>query len=103
MMLEGGRTVGVLRQGATADRTAFADRVNWLVGASRDLPRGLLALFPDETRLLQARRLLARYPGPVYLALERAVGQRSAADEAIWRLPSGPPLLLSLEEVSAQT
>ena len=96
MTLDGGRTVGVIRQGAVNDRTAFADRVNWLVGARQDLPRGLLALFPDETRLRQARRLLARYPGPVYLALERDVAH-AVADEAIWRVPSVPSHL-SLEE-----
>ena len=96
MMLGGGRTVGVLRQGAVTDRTAFADRVNWLVGSRQDLPRGLLALFPDDTRLLQARRLLARYPGPVYLARERDAA-RSAADDAVWRVPSAPALL-PLEE-----
>ena len=99
VMLDGGRTVGVLRQGAVTDRTAFADRVNWLVGTRQDLPRGLMAIFPDETRLLQARRLLARYPGPVYLALERDVA-RSAVDDAIWRTPSvSTPL--SLEEALA--
>ncbi len=99
MTLDGGRTVGVIRQGAVNDRTAFADRVNWLVGARQDLPRGLLALFPDEVRLLQARRLLARYPGPVYLALERDVAH-SAVDDAIWRTPSvSTPL--SLEEALA--
>ena len=96
MILDDGRTVGVLRQGATADRTAFADRVNWLVGTRRDLPRGLLALFPDDTRLRQAGRILARYPGPVCLALERDAA-RSTADEAVWRTPSAPGLL-SLEE-----
>ena len=97
--LSGGRTVGVLRQGATADRTAYADRVNWLVGSGQDLPRGLLALFPDETRLRQGRRLLARYPGPVYLARERDAA-RSAVDDAVWRTPSvSTPL--SLEEAMA--
>ena len=99
LTLDGGRTVGVIRQGAVADRTAFADRVNLLVGTSQDLPRGLLALFPDQVRLLQARRLLARYPGPVYLALERDVAG-SVADDVIWRVPSVPGLL-SLEEALA--
>ena len=99
MTLDGGRTVGVIRQGAFADRTAFADRVNWLVGSRQDLPRGLLALFPDEMRLRQARRLLARYPSPVYLALERDVAH-AVADDAVWRTPSAPGLL-SLEEALA--
>ena len=97
--LSGGRTVGVLRQGATTDRTAFADRVNWLVSARQDLPQGLLALFPDETRLRQGRRLLARYPGPVYLAQERDAA-RLTADDAVWRVPS-VSAVLSLEEALA--
>ena len=73
--------------------------MNWLVSTRQDLPRGLLALFPDEVRLLQARRLLARYPGPVYLASERDAA-RSMADDAVWRTPSAPGLL-SLEEALA--
>ena len=85
--LSGGRTVGVIRQGATADRTAFADRVNWLVNSRETLPRGLLTIFPDDIRLRQARRLLARYPGPVCLALEQDVA-RSVADDPVWRTPS---------------
>ena len=97
--LAGGRTVGIIRQGATTDRTAFAQRVNWLVNTRQHLPRCLLALFPDETRLLQARRLLSRYPGPVYLALERDVA-RSVADDALWRLPSASATL-SLAEALA--
>ena len=93
--LAGGRTVGVIRQGATTDRTAFADRVNWLVNTHRHLPRCLLALFPDETRLLQARRPLSRYPGPVYLAQEQGVAH-AVADDALWRLPSASaPLSLA--------
>ncbi len=97
--LSGGRTVGVLRQGATTDRTAFADRVNWLVSARQDLPRGLLALFPDEIRLRQARRLLVRYPGPVFLARERDAAH-ATADEPVWRVPS-VSAVLSLAEALA--
>ena len=94
--LPDGRTAGVIRQGKTTDRTAFADRVNWLVNSPHDLPRGLLAVFPDQTRLRQARRLLARYPGPVFLAQERDVAH-STAEGAIWHIPSISSVL-SLEE-----
>ncbi len=97
--LSGGRTVGVVRQGSTADRTAFADRVHWLVNSRETLPRGLLAFFPDDIRLRQARRLLARYPGPVYLAQERDVA-RCQADDVIWRTPSVSAVLSLGEALS---
>ena len=96
MTLTGGRTLGVVRQGATTDRTSFSHRVRWLPDPSRPLPRGLLALAPDEARLREARRLLSRYPGPVYLALEEHVANASAGDR-VWRL-ARTPAVLSLEE-----
>ena len=54
MMLPGGRTLGVIRQAATTDRTAFSDRVRWLANHQGALPRALLALMPNEVRLRQA-------------------------------------------------
>ena len=96
MMLPGERSLGMIRQGATTDRTAFSDRVGWLVSARQPLPRALLAVMPDEVRLLQARRLLARYPGPVFLALEQHVASASP-DDRVWRL-TATPAVLSLEE-----
>ena len=96
MTLSGGRTLGVIRQGATTDRTGFSHRVRWLPDPSRPLPRALLALVPDEARLGQARRLLARYPGPVYLALEEHAANASAGDR-VWRL-AATPAVLSLGE-----
>ena len=96
MTLPGGRTLGVIRQGATIDRTAFSHRVRWLPDPGRPQPRGLLALMPDEARLRDARRLLSRYPGPVYLALEEHVANASAGDR-VWRL-ARTPAVLSLEE-----
>ncbi len=51
MTLTVGRTLGVIRQGATTDRTAFSHRVRWLPDPSRPQPRGLLALMPDEAQL----------------------------------------------------
>ena len=46
----------------------------------------------DEVRLLQARRLLARYPGPVFLALEQHVASASP-DDRVWRLTATPAVL----------
>ena len=99
MTLPDGKTLGMIRQGATTDRTAFSHRVRWLPDPSRPLPSGLLALMPDESRLREDRRLLSRYPGPVYLALEEHVANASASDR-VWRL-ARTPAVLSLEDASA--
>ena len=99
MTLPDGRTVGVIRQGPTADRTSFSDRVRRLSDPELSRPRALLALMPDEPRLRQARRLLARYPGPVYLALERDTA-RLLADDRVWYATSAPARL-SLGEIFA--
>ncbi len=99
MNLADGKTIGIIRQGATTDRTAFADRVRWLPNTQQALPRALLALMPDEVRLRQARKLLARYPGPVFLAPERDVAN-SEADDRIWRITSNDAVL-SLDEAIA--
>ena len=96
MTLPGNRTLGVIRQGATTDRTGFSHRVRWLPDPSRPQPRGLLALMPDEARLREARRLLSRYPGPVYLALEEHASNASPEDR-VWRL-TRTPAVLSLED-----
>ncbi len=97
MALDGGRTLGVIRQGATADRTGFSDRVGRLLDPDLSRPRALLALLPDQARLRQTRRLLSRYPGPAYLATEQDVA-RSLANDPIWHIPSASTLL-SLREV----
>ena len=99
MTLPDGRTVGVIRQGATTDRTSFSDRVRRLLDPEQPRPRALLALMPDEARLRQARRLLAPYPGPVYLSLERDAA-RLLADDRTWHGTS-TPALLSLDEIFA--
>ena len=83
MVLPDGRTLGVIRQGATTDRTAFSDRVRWLPDPNQPMPRALLGLMPDEARLRQSRRLLARYPGPVFLAQEEHVANASADDRGM--------------------
>ena len=97
VMLDGGRTVGVIRQGAAADRTAFTERFRRLLDPREDVPRALLALMPDEARLRQDRGLLARYPGPVFLAREGDVANALSGDP-VWHLTSGPAVL-SLEEI----
>ena len=99
LMLPGGRTVGVVRHGPVADRTAFAKRL-WRLGQG-PLPGTVLVLTPDEVRLRHARRLLARSPVNAALALERdaALG---GADVPIWR-PSTGSAVLSLRYVLDRT
>lgn len=97
LSLPGGRTLGVIRQGSTAERTAFADRFRRLLDPREAVPHALLALMPDEARLRQDRRLLSRYPGPVFLARERDVAGAVSADR-VWHLTASPAVL-SLEEV----
>ena len=99
MTLPDDRTVGVIRQGPTADRTSISDRIRRLMDPQQYRPRALLALMPDEAKLRQARRLLARYPGPVYLTLEKDVSGMLADDRG-WRGTSAPNLL-SLREIFA--
>ena len=93
ILLPDGRTLAVVRQGNTADRTAFAKRL-WRLGQLTPTST-VLMLLPDKVRLRQARRLAATLPGPVFLALESAAAS-AGAGAAVWRTPSGPaPLDLS--------
>ena len=93
--LPDGRTLAVVRQGHTADRTAFAKRLWRLREGPR--PGAYLLLAPDGVRLRQARGLMAGAPAPAFHALERdAVSTGRAA--RIWRTASGSPLL-ALDEV----
>ena len=99
MTLPDGRTVGVIRQGPTADRTSISGRIRRLLDPGQSRPRALLALMPDEARLRRARRLMDRYPGPVYLTLEsHAAGL--LPDDRVWRGTSAPAFL-SLGEIFA--
>ena len=79
-----GRTLGVVRQGPAADRTAFAKRL-WRLGQG-PLPGASLVLVSDEVRLRHARRLLARTPVNALLALERDA-VLAGLDAPVWRPP----------------
>ena len=85
IVLTGGRTVGIIRQGLTADRTGFSKRL-WRLREG-PLPGGVLVLLPDEVRLRQARRMLAGASFPVFLALERDAAL-AGLDSPVWRPPS---------------
>ncbi len=89
-----GRSVGIIRRGVTAERTAFGKRIRRLWQG--DLPSALLLLTPDETRLRQARRLVRGAPTICFLALEADAALAGAADP-IWRATSGSARLSLLE------
>ncbi len=83
--LPGGRTIGLVRQGRTADRTGLSKRIGRLV----DGPRfgGILLVTPDETSLRYTRRLLSGARSTTVLALERDA-TAGATSDPVWRLPS---------------
>ena len=80
--LPDGKTVGIVRQGLTADRSGFAKRL-WRL---RDgpMPGALLVLMADAVRLRHARRLLSTTEAPAFFALEREA-VLAGADDPIWR------------------
>ncbi|MCY4449287.1 MAG: hypothetical protein OXE02_10665 [Chloroflexi bacterium] len=91
--LADGRTVGIVRQGSTSGRTAFAKRLRRL--HDTELSGALLLLASDGSRLKHAGRLLGSFPVPAFFAVEsRTVG--AGAYRPAWRTP-GDGRLLSLQ------
>ena len=84
--LPDGRTIAIVRQGLTSDRTGFGKRI-WRLREGPQ-PAGALLLMPDEVRLRHARGLLAGANFISFLALERDVAQAGSRTR-IWRPPSG--------------
>ena len=84
MTLPDGRTVGIVRQGRTADRSGFSRRLWGL----RDWPKPgtVLVLMADEVRLRHARRLLSTTDVPALFAVERLAVLTGAGDR-IWSPP----------------
>ena len=81
MTLPDGKTVGVVRQGLTADRSGFSRRLWGL----RDwpLPGTVLVLMADDARLRHARRLLSTTDVPALFAVERDAVLAKSGDR-IW-------------------
>ena len=80
--LPDGRTVGIVRQGLTADRSGFAKRL-WRLREG-PMPGTVLLLMADDVRLRHARRLLSTTDVPALFALEREAAL-AGRDDAIWR------------------
>ena len=66
IVLNDDRTVGVVRQGLTADRTGFAKRL-WRLREGPPVG-GVLLLLPDQVRLRHSRRLAVGVSFPALLA-----------------------------------
>ena len=81
MTLPDGRTVGIVRQGLTADRSGFSGRLRRL--RNGPVPGTLLILMADEVRLRHARGVLSNIDVPALLAVEREA-LRAGADDKIW-------------------
>lgn len=90
LTLSDGRTLGILRQGATSERTGFSRRI-WRLLEGR-VPGGLLVIIPDAVTQRHSARLLQRAPGLVLMALKEHVAYPSTQD-ADWRTPSGGSFL----------
>ena len=84
MTLPDGRTVGIVRQGLTADRSGFSRRLWGLL--SGPVPGTLLVLMADEVRLRHARRLLSTTDVPALFAVERLAVLTGPGDR-IWSPP----------------
>ncbi len=88
--LSDGRTLGIVRQGLTSDRTGFSKRLYRL--GKGPLPGAVLMLMPDDVRLRHARLALDDSPLRAILTLERDAAWASPS-EHVWRLPSAAPAL----------
>lgn len=86
LRLPGDRTVGILRQGATTERTGFSKRT-WRLREEGG-PQTVLTLAPDEVRARHTRRLMAEFPGLALVALESDTVQ-AAPEDPIWLAPPG--------------
>ena len=81
LTLPDGSTVGIIRQGPTADRSGFAKRL-WRL-RDHPLPGILLVLTADGVRLRHAKRALSRASVHALLALESQVATARSRDP-VW-------------------
>ena len=95
LKLPDGRTVGIVRQGLTADRSVFSQRL-WRL-KDEPMPRAVLILTTDGVRLRHASRYLSSTDVPALLAMERDA-VRAGADDRIWT-PAGVGTAVDLRYV----
>ncbi|MYD36220.1 MAG: hypothetical protein F4X20_04220 [Dehalococcoidia bacterium] len=82
VILQGRRTIGIIRRGRTSDRASFDRRLQKLLRGP--LPGVLLFVAPDEIQLRTMRRTLARIRVPVFIGPENDVAT-ALVDDAVWR------------------
>ena len=97
--LSDGKTVGIVRQGITADRSGFAKRL-WRM-RDEPMPGAVLVLMADDVRLRHARRVLDTTDVPALFALEREAAL-AGADDPIWR-PTRVAAVVNLPYVLGRT
>ena len=85
LFLPNRRSIGIMRQGATTDRTGFSKRV-WRLQES-SLSGSVLALAPDPVRLRHTRGLMERVTNLSFVALEEDVVQVTI-DGSVWHQAS---------------
>ncbi len=85
VILPGGGTMAIVRQGPTTDRTGFSKRLWRLTQGPQ--PGCILIVAPDEVRLRHSRRRLAQTPAETLFALEREA-VAAFPDDPVWRLRS---------------
>ena len=95
LTLPDGKTVGIVRQGLTSDRSGFAKRL-WRM-RDESMPGVVLMLMADDVRLRHARRLLSTTDVPALFALEREAVLSKPGDR-IWS-PSSVSASLDLRYV----
>ena len=99
MELPDGKTVGIVRQGLTADRSVFAQRL-WRL-KDEPMPGVVLVLATDGVRLRHARRTLSTTEIPALLAIE-GEAVVADADAPIWT-PAQVSAAVSLRYVLDRT
>ena len=85
VVLSDGRTVAIVRQGLTTDRTGFAKRLWRLTQGPQ--PGCILLIAPDELRLRHTRRRLSQTRTETLFTLEQEAAAASP-DDPVWRLRS---------------
>ncbi len=97
--LPDGRTIGISRQGRTADRSSFGKRLQQIVQGP--IPGALLFIVHDEIRMRHTRRMLSSIRAPVFLALEQDAAT-AFVDDIVWQRP-GTTARFDMESIVASS
>ena len=84
--LDGGRLLGIMREGRSALPSHLGQRLRSLMHGRR--PHTIVVLAPDSLRLRDWKRMMERMPISAFLVLEEDVMR--AGDETVYHVPSDP-------------